>query len=384
MTRQSEPITLYAAGEVCVNRENPESISELIAPAFKKADVKFFQLETVIAEGGVPSQEPINLKAHPNTIRALTAASFDVCCFASNHTMDWGLEGLEETVAHLAKSGIQTFGAGRNLAEARKPAIIEKKGTRIAFVGYNANLPNEYWAATDHRPGCVPMRVITHYQLPSLIHPGSAPIIRTFGNPEDVEVMLEDIRNVRDSVDVVAVSIHWGLHYDPRTGPDSGAPSPYLADYQKEVAHKAIDAGADILLGTGPHQMKPVEVYKGKVIFYSLGNFLFDFGKKSGIPVEALAARGGLQWCLEPGWIDNFIFPPRGRMGLVAKGTIAEGKLQSVTALPVMINSRSQARLLTPDDGDYELVCQTVQELCQGADLTTKVTPWGDELIIEP
>jgi len=337
---QSRPITFLAAGEVCVNRADPESIVESVVPAFAKADVKFCQLETLISEKGVPSQEPINLRAHPRNIDALKAVGIDVACFASNHTMDWGNEALIDTIEQLRLRGIQMFGAGANLAEACKPALIERNGTSMAFLGYNCNLPQDYWAASDSSPGCAAMRVLTHYQLENRIHAGSAPTIHTFADRRDLMPMLESVRKAKEVADVVAVAMHWGLFM----------PADYLTDYQRDVARQLIDAGADMILGTGPHQIKPIEVYKGKVIFHSLGNFAFDFGRKSGIDMEKMipnfqehADRMG--WELDEEWLDNYCFGVASRMAVVGKWIIDGGEIRKVSFMPLMINKFSQPRL---------------------------------------
>ena len=378
MSAQSQPITFLAAGEVCVNRDDPESIVESVVPVFAKADIKFCQLETLITEKGVASQEPINLRAHPRNIDALKAVGIDVTCFASNHTMDWGNEALLDTIEQLRLRGIQTFGVGANLAEARKPALVECNGTRMAFLGYNCNLPQDYWAASDRRPGCAALRIITHYELANRIHAGGAPIIHTFADRRDLIPMLESVRKAKEVADVVAVSMHWGLFM----------PADYLTDYQRDVARQLIDAGADMILGTGPHQIKPIEVYKGKVIFYSLGNFAFDFGRKSGIDMEKMlpnfrehAHRMG--WELDEEWLDNFCFAVTGRRAMVGKWIIDSGKIQKVSFLPLSINKFAQPRLHSNADDEFDQITQYVQELCKGAKLDTKFSQGENEVIIQ-
>jgi len=379
MHEQTKSVTLYAAGEVCVNRENPESIVESVIASFAKADIRFFQLETVYSDRGSPSAHEINLRAHPRNVTALKAIGFDVCSFASNHVLDYSNEGLFDTIETLSQNGIQVIGAGKNLIEARKPAILERHGNRVAFLGYNSNLLQNYWA-TENKPGCVPLRVFTVYEGNS-IHPGSSPTIHTFADRRDLQPMLEDIKKAKSLAHMVAVSMHWGLFIPPHT----------LADYQREVAHMAIDAGADVILGTGPHQIKPIEVYKGRVIFYSLGNFAFDFGRKSGIDLEAIVpnwkeiAKAHLGWDIdhEQHWLDNYVFPARSRKAIVAKSTIAEGEIREVSFLPLVINEFAQPRMLSQRDKEFQEVSGYVQELCQAAGLDTRFTPGEDEVVIQ-
>jgi poly-gamma-glutamate capsule biosynthesis protein CapA/YwtB (metallophosphatase superfamily) len=378
MKRQTQPITLYAAGEVLVNRDNPESIMELVAPVFTKADVKFCQLETVISERGVMSAEPINPRSHPRNIRALKAVGFDVACFASNHSMDWGNDGLYDTIELLERDGIHVFGAGANLAAACKPAFVERNGTKIAFLGYNCNLPQDYWAATDKRPGCAALRVLTFYEMIERIHPGSAPAIHTFLHRQDRERMLEAVKKAKSLADIVAVSMHWGILSPPHA----------LVDYQIDMAHMLIDAGVDVILGTGPHQMKPVEVYKGKVVFYSLGNFAFDFGRKSGIDMEAMVPNwkenaAKMDWQLDDDWLDHFVFPPRGRKAMVGKCIIEGGEIKKFSFLPVMINKFAQPRILSATDSEFDEVLKYVQELCKAAKIDTQFIRGEDEVVIQ-
>ena len=179
--------------------------------------------------------------------------------------MDWGREAFYQTIGVLKEEGMQVIGVGKNIDEARTPTIIEIGETKIGFLGYNTILPQDYYA-TKNRPGCAPMRGLTVYEPIEHDQPGTPCRIHTFPHREDLQNLLTDIRKLRSQVDVLVLSIHWGIHFVPAV----------LADYQRDVAHAAIDAGADIILGHHTHILKPIEVYKGKVIFYSLANFALD------------------------------------------------------------------------------------------------------------
>ncbi|HLD13875.1 MAG TPA: CapA family protein [Burkholderiales bacterium] len=167
---------------------------------------------------------------------ALLNAGFNVVSLANNHAMDQGAEGLRHTLDALDLVGIKHTGAGMNLAEARKPAIIESHGMRVAFLAYTLTFPEEFWATND-RPGS------------------------PFGHEAQVRA---DIVAAQSQADIVLVSFHWGQEGKTE-----------LRDYQRSLGHAAIDAGAAAVIGHHPHILQGVERYKNGVILYSLGNFAF-------------------------------------------------------------------------------------------------------------
>jgi poly-gamma-glutamate capsule biosynthesis protein CapA/YwtB (metallophosphatase superfamily) len=171
----------------------------------------------------------------------------DVVSLANNHMVDYGPEGLFDTVSTLDTHGIVHFGAGRTLTEARAPATVEKKGVTIAFLGYfflgDRNIEPAQVIATEGQPG-----VAGH-----------------FSDLKALEAMVEsDIREAKKKADHVIPFFHWGRE-------THGQPEPY----QVELAHFAIDSGASAVLGSHPHVLQGLEVYKGAPIAYSLGNFVF-------------------------------------------------------------------------------------------------------------
>ncbi len=167
---------------------------------------------------------------------ALLNAGFNVVSLANNHAMDQGAEGLKHTLDALDLVGIKHTGAGMNLAEARKPAIIESRGARVAFLAYTLTFPEEFWATPD-RPGS------------------------PFGHEAQVRA---DITAAKSQADIVLVSFHWGQEGKTE-----------LRDYQRSLGRAAIDAGAAAVIGHHPHVLQGVERYKNGVILYSLGNFAF-------------------------------------------------------------------------------------------------------------
>ncbi|TCL57453.1 poly-gamma-glutamate synthesis protein (capsule biosynthesis protein) [Hydrogenispora ethanolica] len=178
------------------------------------------------------------LRADPRTVASLTAAGFDLVTLANNHIMDFGLPALEDTLFTLNRAGIAHTGAGMNEAAARKPAFCTAPdGTRFAFLAYSQTFPEEFWAQGDR--------------------PGTAHANRA--------ILAADIRKAKAQADLVIVSFHWGKELETMPAP-----------YQKEFARLCIDAGASLVLGHHPHVLQGFEVYRGGLIAYSLGNFLFS------------------------------------------------------------------------------------------------------------
>ena len=224
-----------------------EKAFEKIAPVLKQGDIVFANLETPITSNtqGLEIKRKIVLKAEPESVSGLTSSGINLISLSNNHMMDYYETGLFDTMSILDKNNILFAGAGRNIEEARKPAIIENNGLKIGLLAYTdmaelvfAGNPYLSFAAGPEKSGVVPRKY---------------------------ETIREDILKVREQVDLLAISLHWGVE-------DSFTITPE----QVEFAHNLIDDGADIILGHHPHQFQGMEVYKGKPILYSMGNFLFD------------------------------------------------------------------------------------------------------------
>jgi len=260
----ARPITLLAGGDVTLGHNHQKYFDEqlakgrsredLLAYGFKEvralgdaADLFVVNLECPFTEGGEKLAKNFNFRARPELVGALVAGGVDVVSLANNHLMDYGPQGLVDTLVALEAARIPYFGAGRNLAEARRPAIVTVGGVRVALLGYfflgerNIEPPEVY--ATDSTPG-----VAGH-----------------FSDVDAMERMLrEDILAARARADVVLPFFHWG-----REG--TYVPEPY----QVRLAHAAIDAGAAGVLGSHPHVLQAMELYRGAPVVYSLGNFVF-------------------------------------------------------------------------------------------------------------
>ncbi|MFH1087802.1 MAG: CapA family protein, partial [Chloroflexota bacterium] len=196
VAKEQNLVSFLAVGDICVNREKPESIFALTASVLNEPDIAFCQLETMYSERGLPALAATSaMRAHPRNVAGLKHAGFDVVSLAGNHALDWGDDALLDTIELLEKNNMRVVGAGKDITEARKPVILERKGIRIGFLAYNSILPYRYWADTG-KPGCAPIRVSTHYEPVEHEQPGGPAQVLTFANKEDVEAMVSDIQNL--------------------------------------------------------------------------------------------------------------------------------------------------------------------------------------------
>jgi hypothetical protein len=203
------------------------------------ADVRVANLECVVAAGGTAQAgKPWTFRADPRAADVI-ARHFDAVSLANNHSGDYGPAAFAEMLALLGRAKVGVFGGGRTLAEAHAPLLVERKGLRIALLGYDEMFPRSFEADTD-RPGVA------------------------WGEDEQVRLDIAAARAV-DHADLVIPFMHWGVEHEP------------LADArQRTLARLMIDAGADAVIGSHPHVTQDVETYRGKPIVYSLGNFVFD------------------------------------------------------------------------------------------------------------
>jgi len=339
-------VTLAAGGDVSSGHKPPESAFAHIKDALRTADIRFAQVERLYTERGTYQESSGCLQQEvrqpPHTAAAFSSVPFSVLSLASNHSGDWGPEAVEDTVDTFRKLGIATIGAGRNVAEARLPAIIEKNGLRVAFLGYCSVMLPQFWA-TETRAGCAPMRAETFYK-PYEYQPGSPPHIITIPDQGDLDALIEDVHKAKRSADVVIVSMHWGLHY-----------TPIPQEYQPIVAHAAIDAGASAILGHHPHQQQGVEIYKGAAIFYSLGNLAFH------------RRGGGLSVCMPDGIHTHkevfssdmdpghfYYYRRHWNEGGVAYIDLDAAGVRNVAYLPTLMNDAGEPEVVLPENAQFE------------------------------
>ena len=202
------------------------------------ADLTLANFENPVVRGAVYHPEEATFTGDLRLMPVLDQAGIDGVTLGNNHVLDAGVSGLAETLGHLDRAGIERAGAGMDLAEAREPMIFDVGGTRIGVLSH-LGIPGYEWAwATETVPG-------------------TAPLVE--------EVLREDVERLRDEVDLVVVMPHWGREYLAEPEPD-----------QITLAHAAVEAGADLVVGGHAHWPKGMEIYEGAPIFYGVGNFLLD------------------------------------------------------------------------------------------------------------
>jgi hypothetical protein len=371
-------VMMAAVGDVRIFRTNPESMLKGVRDIFKNADIAFCQSESVYSDkgsmgsSGPRGASPRDLGGYP----AFASAGFDVVSMASNHTMDWGRDALIDSISRIRRDGIQTIGAGENIAEARRPAIVERDGMRVAFVGYCSVAPKGYYAVSG-RAGVAPMRAITHYEPLEEDQPGTPCRIMTWPLQRDLDALVEDVRQAKRRADVVAVSFHWGVHHVPVL----------IADYQPVVAHAAIDAGADIVLGHHPHILKGIEFYKGGLIFYSLGNFAMDSN-----PEDVAQAIQDNPWRQEVKAAYRVYGTPgpgdyrkhrEANYSLIAMFDLDRATVRRASFLPVMINKRRAPHAVSPSSRDGQRIVEYVDRVTREAGVNAKFRVDGETVVIE-
>lgn len=206
------------------------------APLFAQADLRIANLECVVANGGRPVDKVFTFRAHPRVLPVLRR-HLDGVTLANNHSSDFGRAAFAEMLGHLRGAGLAQVGGGMNLVQAHAPWLVERAGLRVALLSYNEFMPRSFEA--DH----------------------DAPGI-SWSEDERVVMDIQRARHVLKAQLVVAF-MHWGWENEP------------VANLrQRRLARLMIDAGADTVIGGHPHVTQDIELYRGKPIIYSVGNFI--------------------------------------------------------------------------------------------------------------
>jgi len=368
---QAKESVILAVGDLAPDRPDPNECFDLLRHELQGAQFVFGQLETSLTEGGERLPQARHaVRGKPEIAQALRRANFGVVSCAGNHCLDWGPSALIETIRHLEAAGVNVVGAGANIQMARRAVIRQVGDTRVAFLAYSSILPMAYWAE-EHRAGCVPMRGWTHYEPIEHDQPGTPARIHTFAHRHDLEALRADVSAARSSADVVIVSLHWGIHFIPAV----------IADYQREVGHAAIDAGADVILGHHAHILKGIEIHRGRPIFYSLCNFATDL-RMDKAHAESRSFRE-IQ-VLNPRWVPDldglYNFPEDSRMSIIVRISLAGGRMAGVCVWPVFINRQAQPRILDRTQPEFARVLAYLNEATAAAGLNGALTPRGAEL----
>ena len=208
------------------------------------ADLAIANLECPVSTRGKKNRKKLfTYRARPESLKGLKWAGFDLCNIANNHSMDFGRDAFFDTIKNIKKQGMLYSGGGKNIEEATKPAFVTVKSQKIHVVGYHLVLYKSTSHATKTRPGV------------GTAHEGN---------------IKKRLSKWANNCDILIVLFHWGSEY-----------THVPLQYQRNNARLCIDMGADIVIGNHPHVWQPVEIYKGKPIIYSLGNYVFgSYGRK--------------------------------------------------------------------------------------------------------
>jgi poly-gamma-glutamate synthesis protein (capsule biosynthesis protein) len=238
-----DEISLVFAGDIMLDELAGEAVARgedpfaALASLLDGADLAVGNLECAVADGGRAVEKQFTFRAHPRVLEVVTR-HFGAVSLANNHSADFGAAGLLQTMDRLRAARIPFFGAGKNLSEAHRPLIVERKAVRVALLGYNEFQPR-WFEAGPSTPGVA--------------------------WSED-EQILRDMRAARAAgAHIVIPVIHWGWEHE--TQPCSR---------QRELARTLIDAGADAVVGGHPHVTQGAEIYRDKLVLYSLGNLVFN------------------------------------------------------------------------------------------------------------
>lgn len=344
-----------------------ERYTELVRPTLKTVDLRFANCERQYSSRGTPSERAPHGRQPPEMARIFTDCRFDAVTIANNHMYDFGPDALLDTRALLLEKGIQVTGAGKDLDEARQPAIVERNGVRVGFLGYCSVIPPGGEAGAN-KVGIAPLRVKTYYE-PRGPHYG----VRILTEPEeqDMKMILDDVAALRRRVDILIPVFHWGVIWVPRV----------IADYQVKVAHACIDAGADMVLGHHAHVPKAIEVYKGKAIFYSLSNFCMTKPFPSHHWKETPWAHGALRNHADQD--ADYPLLPYGRdakRSLLAKAIFTRSGVKKVSFLPMMIDQRYRPEVLGQGDPRFDDMVRYMDWASEGFD--HKFAVEGDEVVV--
>lgn len=372
MQHSEGEISLLAGGD-CGPVHGPkdgfpiERYTELVRPVLARADMRFVNCMRTYSTRPVANERAPQVGQPPAMAQIFSDGRFDAVTMANNHTYDNGPDAMLDTRAYLQSKGIQVTGVGRDLAEARQPAIIERNGIRVGYLSACSVCSHGSEAGTN-KPGVAPLRVKTSYDTRG---PNAPVRVLTQPVESDLKRLLDDILQLRQQVDVVIVALHFGLLRIPRV----------ISDYQVTAAHACIDAGADLIVGHSPHIPKAIEVYKGKAIFYSLGVF-------------CMTRTGSASEWREPPWVQgtlgnyaeldpDYPFMPYGRdstKSLLAKAVVTKAGIQRVSFLPMKIDKQYRPEVLRAGDTRFAEVQLYMEWASQGFD--HRFTVDGDEVVV--
>jgi len=240
---------------------------------FQRDDLTVVNVECPVSNLGtkVPGKQ-FNFRGDPAALPAMREAGVEVGNLANNHAYDYGSSALVDTRRNLLRAGVQPVGAGKDAAEAARPAIFHVNGWTIAVVGVDEVIDPDYEVATATKPGTAA--------------------------GHDFQAALAEVRAANEQADLVVVDVHWGVELDTR--PES---------YQVDQGHQLIESGADVIFVGHSHRLQPLEMFRGRPIFYSLWNFVWpnfsSTGSTTAVAEVTVSSRGMFAARMIPAYIQS-------------------------------------------------------------------------------
>lgn len=419
----ADSVTVAAVGDCILTRKVSQIRNERflqVVKLLRDADCAYGNCEMTFVDAR--TAEPtakgadMNLVCEPWGTDELSWMGFDVLGTANNHSMDYGRDGLVSTIANLDRVGIGHAGTGVTLGEAARPGYVDTPAGRVALINCASTFPA--WSLAEAargdsngRPGLNPLRVDRTYRVePALFEemkrlqaslfprppvppgvtpppappadsltfmgnrftPGTPTDILSVASPVDVKRLTDAVAIARRNAHIVLVSIHAHENYKTRETP---------ATFLQPFARACIDAGADAFLGAGPHLLRGIELYKGKPICYSLGNFFFEYATVKQIPAEVYEANRLDPNTLDPSVsYDTFAFPRDAVYweSVVPLMTFRDGRLADMKLHPVVLDqqapryARGLPMMATPEEGQSILERMTKLSAAFGTTISTQ------------
>lgn len=287
-TKKGEVVLIFG-GDVMLSRTVEQKMEKYndyawpfkkIAELLSTADIAIINLESPLTHSSkysVPS-ESFSFNANPKSLQGLTLAGIDLVTLANNHFGNQGINGMRDTFQLLQENGFAFVGAGKNSVEAHQPALMEKNGITFSFLNYG--YPENLYVANSSTPGIANM---------------------------NIDVMEKNIKLAKQKSNITIVIMHAGVEYTNQPN-----------EQQKNFARKAIDAGADLVIGHHPHWVQTTEIYHEKPILYSLGNLIFD-----------------QMWSKET------------QQGVLAKIIFKDNSISSIEIIPIKIKDYGQPEIIS-------------------------------------
>ncbi len=412
-----------AAGDALIQKRIPKNHKTFdgITEFIKEGDARFFNLETTLNKEGECFASQFSggtyVRTNPEVLEDLKNYGFNMVSFNNNHAFDFSYEGLYKTLDALNESGLVHAGVGYNLDEATAPRYLDTKNGRVALISINttfndAMLAGKQTGRVQGRPGIFGIRntqtvFVTKETFENLkkveestqinasynivakegyykpipenqvkfgslnFELGEKEEIKTFANKEDLALLLKAIEEAKFMADYVIISMH--------AHANKGVLKEDVADFHKEIAHTAIDAGADAVIGHGPHLIREIEVYKDRPIFYSLGDFIIqlysvefaphDFYNKVGVSEDKTTAE--LLKTRSKNCTIGLMEDKRMLESIIPLWEIEDGKLKYIKLLPLECEVKCSKGdeglpfIATSDD-----ILNKLNSLCKNSGLT--------------